>query len=494
MLPEEIDREFREIRTRLEKATQLAREAQLDEAATEFEYLIEMMETSRQDDDRDLMFCIKELADCYLGLHRYTSAASIYLRLHAAQARSGCEESELIVTLFKLAKANEKSGRHKNADSLYAEALQLAEDCLGEGHPLLSNVLESYAAFLKKGNKSAQKAAVLLERARDNRDRSSYHVSDHILEALLAEVDEPGSASKRGKSTSTRFAHSKAEHQSSPRFSLVGRLRVPALMMLALCGLGIYGYANIKRADSIAQIKLDLPKAKVSQDFFQSADGFKTLKVLSDHAAEISFGGTAKKAKLVLNNQMESFFLAKSATVFSFKQATKTALEDGDGTLLYSPIPKSIEAAKTIAEVANKTYLSTNEYPQDFESLAVAPQTKDGLQIVYLGTEGSPAEEAAARLIASKGLLAKESKPVRDSVHMYYSLSSDGGSLRATHLFVRPFDGLGECYTSSVPEQAAYLELSNGRDITFDTVIGAMRESERSRLDKDEVVVVLPAR
>jgi hypothetical protein len=187
--------------------------------------------------------------------------------------------------------------------------------------------------------------------------------------------------------------------------------------------------------------------------------------------------------------------VAKSATVFSFKQATKTALEDGDGTLLYAAIPKSVEAARTIAAAANKTYMSTNEYPQDFESLAVAPQTKDALQILYLGPEGSPAEEAAVRQIAGKGLLVKENRPVRDSVHLYYSLSSEGGnSLRATHFFVRPFDGSGECFTSSVPEKAAYLELSNGRDITFDTVNGALRESERSRLDQDEIVVVLPAK
>jgi tetratricopeptide (TPR) repeat protein len=493
VLPEEIDREFREIRQRLEKATELAHKHSLDAAATEFELLIEMMEGLRSDDDEELMMCIQSLGDCYLGLHNYTSAASIYLRLLAAQEKARSSDPDRVVTLFKLAKANDKAGRQKNADSLYAEALQLAEDCCSEGHPLLSNILESYGRFLKRKTKQIEKSATLLERARENRAVSSPHSSDHSLEALLAQVDEGTTVNFKRVKTSD-LSRLREPDAVSGQTNILRTARIPILLALILASFGTYIYFSFKRADSVAAIQLKLPKTKFSQGVFQSADGYKSLKLINEQTAELSMGDQSKKAKCMDSNQLDTLFIPKSATVFSFKQPLRDQLEDADGTILYGQVPPGVALARQIAAGANATYMSTGEYPQDMDSLAIPIDKKGIVQILYIGKEGTLAEAAAEKIIASKGLLMNEKKPLSNSAHLYYTLTLQGNSgLKAMHCYIKPFDGLGECFTGSIAGQSAFLDLSAGKDITTATVASMMPKNDLSDIGTNDAVVVLPS-
>jgi tetratricopeptide (TPR) repeat protein len=99
------------------------------------------------------------------------------------EAALGAEHPMLLRPLVNLAKAQAASGKVDDAGAIFRRAVAIAEQRLGSGHPAYSDVLRSYAAFLRNtGHKREAKSleARSLDARRDGADlivdASSFHL------------------------------------------------------------------------------------------------------------------------------------------------------------------------------------------------------------------------------------------------------------------------------------------------------------------------------
>ena len=104
-----------------------------------------------ESDKHGLKICLTNFAVFYREQHRFTEAEAFIQRLLALPGKMlGSEEAEHAQKMTQLGRLRQEEGRLDEAERIFQEALQTAENAFGMDHPSLGFFLSPYALFLRR--------------------------------------------------------------------------------------------------------------------------------------------------------------------------------------------------------------------------------------------------------------------------------------------------------------------------------------------------------
>jgi Tfp pilus assembly protein PilF len=176
---EEADRAYR-------RGVSLLEAGKLEEAAREFEKVLELAERALGPDDPRLAVDLNNLGEVYRRMGRLDRAAELLRRAIRLDEAAGGRGPALATSLNNLGLVLRAQGRLDTAADLYRRALALLENSLGPDHPDTARALTNLAQLeLERGD--ARTALSLQERAARIARASlgSDHATTKAIEAAL---------------------------------------------------------------------------------------------------------------------------------------------------------------------------------------------------------------------------------------------------------------------------------------------------------------------
>lgn len=362
--------------------------------------------------------CLQGLGDTYYFQSRYLAAQDHYKRLLNMRERLAANDPQGLVTaLIKMAKTSEKLNEPEEALRHYRRALEVAQVSLFIGHPILTSMLESYLAFLKRSQGDTGLAVDIEKKLKMSRER----YTEEELSKIMGSTDKAQS----GRSSSAPQEPQDDEPQevdvdhplyegkkpANNLMSLVWMIGT-IIIVFGLAGAGVYLGAQLGEAPEYSCVK-------VGQKF-STIDTDKEIAVQTKEV-DMTVNGTTSKVKLrTLSNPASGLMFAVSD--FAGKQPlyvrTGNVITDPSGTLLYAteaPEWQTVKAMKRVAATI-KLYVEKNHKMPDRLEELIEFETKlefanpfsgmRNLPAVSSGTYGSDgdAEKVQEALINTKQL------------------------------------------------------------------------------------------
>ena len=340
--------------------------------------------------------CLQGLGDTYYFQSRYLAAQEHYKRLLSMRERLAANDPQGLVTaLIKMAKTSEKLNEPEDALRHYRRALEVAQVSLFIGHPILTSLLESYLAFLKRSQGDSGLAVDIEKKLKMSRER----YTEEELSKIMGSADKAHSSS--GRSSSAPMEPQDDEPQEvdvdhplyegkPPANNLLGLVWMigTIVIVFGLAGAGVFLGSSLGEAPEYTCVK--------AGQKFSTIDNNKEFTVQANNTVDMTVNGTTNKVKLrTLSNPASGLMFAVSD--FAGKQPlyvrTGNVIADPSGTLLYAteaPEWQTVQAMQRVAATI-KLYVKKNgKMPDRLEEL-IEFETKLEFANPFSGMRNLPA-------------------------------------------------------------------------------------------------------
>lgn|GEM_PF-3940891 len=336
--------------------------------------------------------CLQGLGDTYYFQSRYLAALDHYKRLLSMRERLAANDPQGLVTaLIKMAKTSEKLNEPEEALRFYRRALEVAQVSLFIGHPVLTSLLESYLAFLKRSQGDSGLAVDIEKKLKMSRER----YTEEELSKIMGSPDKQAQGRNAPQEPLEEEAQAvDVDHPlyegKVPNNSMMGLvwLIVIVVVSFSLAGAGIFFGAQIGEGAQHACVK--------AGQKFLTLDEDKQINVTSNNSVDMTLNGTSSKVTCrTLSNPASGLMFAISD--FGGKQPlyvkTGEVITDPKGMLLYTseaPEWQTIKAMKRVASTI-KLYVAKNKkMPEQLEEL-IEFETKLEYHNPFSGMRNLPA-------------------------------------------------------------------------------------------------------
>lgn len=367
--------------------------------------------------------CLQGLGDTYYFQSRYLAALDHYKRLLSMRERLAANDPQGLVTaLIKMAKTSEKLNEPEEALRFYRRALEVAQVSLFIGHPVLTSLLESYHAFLKRSQGDSGMAADIEKKLKMSRER----YTEEELSKIMGSPDKQAQGRNAPQEPVEEEAHIvDVDHPlyegKVPNNSIMGVVWVVVVVVavIGMAGAGIYFGAQLGEGPQYACVK--------TGQKFLTLDEDKQINVSANNSVDMTLNGATSKVNCrTLSNPASGLMFA--ITDFAGKQPlyvkTGEVISDPAGVLLYAsdaPEWQTIQAMKGVATTI-KLYVAKNkkmpeqleelielknpEYHNPFSGMRNLPAVSSGTY----GPEGN-VEKVQEALVATKQLDTRKLDP-----------------------------------------------------------------------------------
>ncbi|MCL6607288.1 MAG: tetratricopeptide repeat protein [Geminicoccaceae bacterium] len=216
---EEADRAYR-------RGVSLLEAGKLEEAAREFEKVLELAERALGPDDPRLAVDLNNLGEVYRRMGRLDRAAELLRRAIRLDEAAGGRGPALATSLNNLGLVLRAQGRLDTAADLYRRALALLENSLGPDHPDTARALNNLAQLeLERGDVrnalSLQERAARIARASLGAEHATTKAIEAALSRTRAAAGVPATtappASPSAAPTGSRPSPATAVSEGAPR-------------------------------------------------------------------------------------------------------------------------------------------------------------------------------------------------------------------------------------------------------------------------------------
>lgn len=336
-------------------------------------------------DSPDTATCLLGLGDTYFFQSRYLLALNHYNRLLAIRERLGGQDPTAIVTaLLKLAKTHEKLNEKDQALHFYKRSLDIAQSRMFVGHPLLTNLLDSYASFLKREYPESGQHIDMEKKAKLSREK--YVDPDEFSEKLK----ESGGTFKPAKNQLNTREDKKKKKQKEEVFEetppppsladqaskqmieltrtnllLTVLIGMTLLMVLGLAGAGVYYGAVQGESPKNAVIQPGQSISTVDEDISLAfMEGGKVKKTIGKGSSETTYK--------TLSNPVTGMLFVMSTPGFKGPLYLKTEEGFTDNTgLLLQPAESADKAVfakmKSVAGTLDSFIEKNKRLPDTYE-------------------------------------------------------------------------------------------------------------------------------
>ncbi len=340
--------------------------------------------------------CLQGLGDTYYFQSRYLAALDHYKRLLSMRERLAANDPQGLVTaLLKVAKTSEKLNEPDEALRYYRRALEVAQMSLFIGHPILTGLLESYLAFLKRSQGDTGLAVDIEKKLKMSRER----YSEEELAKIMGSSDKQ-SQSASGRSSSLSEPEEEQEEavdvdhplydgkaRQSGVMGLVWML-VTIVVVLSLSAAGIYFGASFGESSQYSCVKVGQKFSTIDED--------KQINVQSNNQVDLTLNGSASKVNLrTLSNPASGVMF--SISDFAGKQPlyvrNGNVITDPKEILLYAseaPEWQTINAMKRVATTIELYVHKNHKMPEQLEEL-IEFETKLEYRNPFTGMRNLPA-------------------------------------------------------------------------------------------------------
>ncbi|MBX9950547.1 MAG: tetratricopeptide repeat protein [Candidatus Obscuribacterales bacterium] len=321
--------------------------------------------------------CLQGLGDTYYFQSRYLAALDNYKRLLSMRERLASNDPQGLVTaLIKMAKTSEKLNEPEEALRFYRRALEVAQVSLFIGHPVLTSLLESYLAFLKRSQGDSGMAVDIEKKLKMSRER----YTEEELSKIMGSPDKQAQGRNAPQEPVEEEAHSvDVDHPlyegKVPSNSIMGLVWVIVIVIvsLGLSGAGIYFGAQLGEGPQYACVK--------SGQKYSTLDDDKQLNFTSNNSVDMILSGKTNKISCrTLSNPASGLMFAISD--FAGKQPlyvkTGEVITDPTGMLLYTseaPEWQTINAMRRVASTIKLYVAKYHKMPEQLEEV-IAFETK----------------------------------------------------------------------------------------------------------------------
>lgn len=341
--------------------------------------------------------CLQGLGDTYYFQSRYLAAMDHYKRLLSMRERLASSDPQGLVTaLIKVAKTSEKLNEGEEALRFYRRALEVAQVSLFIGHPILTSLLESYLAFLKRSQGDSGMAVDIEKKLKLSRER----YSEEELSKIMGSTDKAAAAPRAGMNSP--ISHHDEDPEEAvpvdhplyegklPQNNLLGLVWMigTIIVVLGLAGAGIYFGASLGESAETACVKVG--------EKFSTIDGDKDIAIQANHSVEMNLNGQSHKVtSKTLSNPASGLMFA--VTDFAGKQPlyvrSGSVITDPSGIVLYSssaPEWQTVQAMKRVASTIQLYVNKNHKMPDRLEEL-IEFETKLEFANPFSGMRNLPA-------------------------------------------------------------------------------------------------------
>lgn len=321
--------------------------------------------------------CLQGLGDTYYFQSRYLAAQENYKRLLSMRERLASQDPHGLVTaLIKMAKTSEKLNEVEEAWRFYRRGLEVAQMSLFIGHPILTGLLESYLAFLKRSQSDSGMVEDIEKKLKLCRER----YSEDELNKIMGSSDKNIAASIRSGTNIPQFSDEENEEVGVPEDHplyegkkktniLVGYawLIGSSVVIVGLLIAGIFVGANMGESGVLSALQANQKYSTIDSD--------KSITVGQNGTVLIDVAGHEKTVKYrTLSNPASGLIFAVSD--FAGKQPlyikTNYGLVDPSGMVLYAANAsewQTLNAMKRIATTIELYCKKFDKMPDRLEEL-----------------------------------------------------------------------------------------------------------------------------
>jgi len=192
-------------------------------------YLLALVLLERQypEEHTEVLSVMEKLGDTFYASEKWKDAAPVYRRLVGIREKVNGPTQQTVSALFKLSKTYERLNQIDEAETNYKRAVKLGEDT--QGH-LFANLLDAYAAMLRRNSRNPEEASQLEERAKKRREQvianqaaakaaaeaaAQAAAEAAAQEELAPEVEEPVAAAQAEPAQAEHHAAAAAAQEES---------------------------------------------------------------------------------------------------------------------------------------------------------------------------------------------------------------------------------------------------------------------------------------
>jgi len=384
---EEIDSEFKQIRSCMEQGGSAFAKNDWTRARSAYQQALELMLKSHAKTDPAVVDCCRCIAETLYALREYAEAAQYYEFVLQSQIAGEHSESNIALHL-KLAKAFEFAGRPDDANVIFAEADRLSTEHLPPNHPLTPKIIDAHARMLRK-NQQDKEAAILELRLKNMRnpqstkmileslqpteqeqaeqkdqEQSETGASVADLDAIQAPVDHDGQSLRALQKIDL-------DEQTSSGPVLPAWLRIVVVALVCSIGVGVVALCFVERQRQTELEKSNALYHKYVGKTFTSADQQKRLHFLNKQTIELQLGSQSLSPDYSFSPAPSG--MTQPVAENSYME-TGSGLVDADGTELYpknAPELVTVEQGNDFASAAQEYFDQRGHYPADMTALTV---------------------------------------------------------------------------------------------------------------------------
>lgn len=332
----------------------------------------------------EALSCHQKLGECSYQKGDYDEAAEHYVKCkNIIQELDEVQHDITVLVQQKLAKALEKAKRFSEAKRASQESIDLANDLLDPGHPLVSVGYRMHLSLLQKTN-APNSEIESIERELNELDKTpakDITVSDEVSEHVnyLSGSFKLENIEKQRKMNQARERMTRGQMPSeTKRFNMMPVV-VTVILLIVVGGGGAAFYfmgmgnspdstaSDTTTSDGKTPDKTQAPISKAMQPYIgktlTSADGLKTMTIGEDHSLKYTLAGDSKTLKWKEGDPKKNLVgnlsnMVQNKTTYLLIQ-THQGFMDPDKTILYNedaPDLKVVKEMKHITELANFYY------------------------------------------------------------------------------------------------------------------------------------------
>lgn len=394
MSKDDIESQVKKCREQLKDAQDFYWQSRFQEAEALYKECLARLDHIFPGYSPETATCLQGLGDTYYFQSRYLAAQDHYKRLLSMRERLAANDPQGLVTaLIKMAKTSEKLNEPEEALRYYRRALEVAQVSLFIGHPILTSLLESYLAFLKRSQGDSGLAVDIEKKLKMCRERYTEEELSKIMGSTeKSQAGRPSSAPpefQEDEQQEVDVDHPLYEGKP-PANNLLGLVWMIGTIVLVfgLAGAGVFLGSSLGEAPEYACVK-------VGQKF-STIDNDKEIAVQANHTVDMTINGTTSKVNCrTLSNPASGLMFAISD--FAGKQPlyvrSGNVITDPSGTLLYAaeaPEWQTVQAMKRVAATIMLYVKKNGRMPDRLEEL-IEFETKLEFANPYTGMRNLPA-------------------------------------------------------------------------------------------------------
>ncbi|MCA9804912.1 MAG: tetratricopeptide repeat protein [Cyanobacteria bacterium HKST-UBA02] len=342
------------------------------------EQALKLIRESEAYTSEEAQTCLHKLGDCNYHLANFEEALENFVALkQICEKTEDAEATTFIVALQKIAKTCEKLERFSEAKMRGREAINKANALLAPSHPLVTAAYRLHMNLLRK-----------IGAYKDELEGLEQEFQDVVIKGASGPIGEDGDLDDlflvwTGNFNLENIEKQRQLHQARSRFRNeevapppVKSSKPAARWVIILVVGALIGAVATTMVAAVMMLKPETPQtgmidsrlAHFVGSTYQSADGLKSLKVMSNGTAELTFGRTTTKLSVKIGEP-------SGGPMAMFKQLTggdegyvleqiPQGFKDPEGTILFaesSTDQSIIKAMKTISDLANY-YFSRNSF------------------------------------------------------------------------------------------------------------------------------------